>query len=116
MPTDERATTVEVERGELGQLDHVASMLKEIEPIPDVTVRGPVIRLARQPGDQVGTIDIHADIEGRVKVVRMTVDRSDYELAWLAQSNDREIEATGILERAGQIRELTSVTHLGIVH
>lgn len=112
MPIEERSTTVEIERGELGRLDEIASILKEIVPVPDVTVRGPVVRLERQPGEQVGVIEIHADIDGRVKVVRIQVDRADYEMAWHAQSTDREIEATGVLERAGRIRELTNVTRL----
>jgi hypothetical protein len=114
-PSDERSTTVEVERGELGRLDEIATVLKQIQPIPNTTVRGPVVRLARQPGEPEGTIDIQADIDGRTKVVRMHLERSDYDLAWTAQSTERELEATGILERAGQIRELTHVTWLQVV-
>jgi hypothetical protein len=114
-PTGERATTVEIERGEISRLHEIAEILKRIEPIPDATVRGPVVRLAREPGEEHGRIEIHADIDGRTKLVRILVDLSDYQLAWTAHVGDREIAATGVLERAGKVRELTNVTRLDVV-
>jgi hypothetical protein len=106
-PVDEAATSVEVERGELGRLPEVAQILKQIDPRPNTTVLGPVTRFHREPGDQVGSVWMLADVEDKARTVRLQLERSDYELAMRAHSRDLEVRAVGTLERAGWTRELT---------
>jgi hypothetical protein len=98
---------VEVERGELGRLPEVAQILKQIDPRPNTTVLGPVTRFYREPGDQVGSVWMLADVEDKARTVRLQLERSDYELAMRAHSRDLEVRAVGTLERAGWTRELT---------
>jgi hypothetical protein len=114
-PTDEAATEVEIDRGELGQLDRVAMILKEIEPQPHMTVVGPVTAVRREPGDPTGVAYLHAELEGKVRTVRMELERSDYDLALRAHADELEIRAVGTIERAGTIRELVEPTGVAIV-
>lgn len=103
---------VDISESEIVQLDHVASLLKEIEPVPNLRIAGPVIGLKADPATEQWTIEIHADVEDRVRRVRVHVAESDYLRAARVIVEGREIEATGTLERAGTIRELVAVTHM----
>lgn len=114
-PLEEPESRVEVERGELAQLSSVAESLKLINPQPDTEVVGPVTRLSREPGDESGTVWLHADIDGKVRTVRLDLGRADYDLAMDAHRDDREVRAVGTLERAGRIRELTGTTAFELV-
>lgn len=114
-PADEPSTIVDVDRGELSQLTHVAAVLKKIDPRPNTTVIGPITRLQREAGDEIGAIWLQADVDGTVRTVRLVLERSDYERAMNAHSHDLEARALGTLERAGRIRELTDLTVFEIV-
>lgn len=114
-PAEEPATVVEVERGELSRLEDVAHVLTQMDPMPGTTVTGNATRFQRQPGDETGSVWMQADIEGRVRTVRLQLDRSDYDRAWTAHAQDLEIRATGTLERAGRIRELSNPTALEVI-
>ncbi len=98
---------MEVERGELGRLPEVAEILKQIDPRPDTTAVGLVTGFHRDPGDEVGSVRMLADVEGKARTVRLRLERADYELAMGAHSRDLEVRAVGTLERAGRMRELT---------
>jgi len=114
-PAEEPATVVEIDRGELSRLDDVANVLTQMAPVPGKTITGVATRFQRQHGEETGFVWIQAELEGRVKTVRLQLDRSDYDTAWSAHSQDMEIRATGTLERAGRIRELTNPTNLEII-
>jgi len=106
-PADEPATSVEVERGELGRLGDIAALLKRIEPQPNVVVTGPVTRFHREPGEPVGEVWLSTNLDDKVRSVRLELERSDYDRAMYAHGRDLEVRATGTLERAGRARELT---------
>lgn len=114
-PADEEATNIEVERGELARLPDIARILKRIEPIPNTTVQGPTTRFERGPGEDTGWVTLTTEVDGRVRPVRIQVDRSDYDLAWTAHSSERELRATGTLERAGRSSEIVEPQSLEIV-
>jgi len=114
-PANEPVSRVSLDRRELAQLERVAEILKEIEPEPDVTVVGPVTATKREPGDATGTIHIHAELDGRVRTVRVELERSDYDVALQAHTNEQEISVTGTLERTGTTRELVGAKGLAIV-
>jgi hypothetical protein len=111
-PGPSPASQVDVEQSEVGQLPRVAEILKQIEPSPDTTVTGPVVQIRRQPGDPEGVVIINADVDSRVRQVRMHLELSDYEAAADAHIKQQEIRATGTLERAGTTRELINPTGL----
>lgn len=111
-PTTIPASRVEMDEEEIGQLEAVADILKKIEPIPNRTIVGPVVQVRRPPNEPVGTAIIEADIDGKPRRVRIQLDPSDYEIAARANVERTEIRATGTLESAGTIRELTNPTRI----
>jgi hypothetical protein len=115
-PAAEPETGVKVERGELNRLDEVAALLKQIAPEPHAAVLGPVTRLSHDPGAPTGVVSIQAEIEGKVRLVRMELDAADYELAQSAHNrDDLELLAEGTLEHAGKSREMSNLTRVEIV-
>lgn len=114
-PVGEATTEVEITRAELARLPEVAAVLKQIDPQPNTLVKGLVTRVKRQPGDDVGSIWILAELEGKVRSVKIDLDRVDYERALLAHGSDLEVRAVGTLERAGLVRELVDPTAFEIV-
>ena len=114
-PTDQPATEVEVNRAELGQLDRVAERLKEIQPLPHLTVRGPVVMTRRAPDEAIGVVHVIAEVSGKARTVRIALDRSDYDLAAGAHIQEQEIQVVGTLERAGTVSELIDPVELTVV-
>jgi hypothetical protein len=114
-PTDEPTAEIEVDQGELRQLGRVAELLKEIQPEPHTKVAGPVTMVRRAPGEDVGVAHILAEIGGKVRTVRMALDRPDYDVALHAHAHELEIQAVGTLERAGTASELVEPTEVSII-
>ena len=56
-----------------------------------------------------------ADVDDKVRTVRLELDRPDYDRAIGAHKADLQIRAIGTLERAGTIRELTDPTSFAVV-
>lgn len=114
-PVGPPSSEVMVDRSEVAELDRVAQILKAIKPIPHATVRGPVIQIRHEPGGPEGAVLINAEVENKVRTVRMYLDQADWKVAAQAHIQEREVRATGTLERAGTMRELTKPTGIGIV-
>jgi hypothetical protein len=114
-PTSTPSSEIVVERGEVAELERVAKILKRIKPQPGTTVTGPVIQLRHEPGGPESAVLISAEIEGKVRSVRMLLDHAEWKTAAQAHIQERELRATGTLERAGTMRELTKPTGLKIV-
>jgi hypothetical protein len=114
-PTSTPSSQIVIERGEVAELERVAAILKEIEPRPGTSVTGPVVQIRHEPGGSESAVVISAEVDGRVRAVRMHLDRTDWKVAAQAHIREREIRATGTLERAGTTRELTETTRIEIV-
>ncbi len=114
-PAGSPSSEVMVDRGEVAELDRVARILKEIKPLPGTTVTGPVVQIRHEPGGSESAVLISAELDGKVRAVRMHLDHADWKIAAQAHMQEREVRATGTLERAGTMRELTEPTGIGIV-
>ena len=114
-PASTPSSEVTVERGEVAELSRVAEILKAIKPLPGMTVRGPVVQIRHEPGGPESAVHINADVEGRVRTVRIELGHADWKVAAQAHIEEREVEATGTLERAGTMRELTKPRGVKIV-
>jgi hypothetical protein len=114
-PTSTSASQIVMERGEVAELERVATILKEIEPRPGTSVTGPVVEIRHEPGGPESAVVINAEVDGRVRSVRMHLDHSDWKIAAQAHIQEREIRATGTLERAGTRRELTEMIGIEVV-
>jgi hypothetical protein len=104
-----------VERGEVAELERVAKILKEIQPRPGTTVAGPVVQIRHEPGGQESAVLINADVDGKVRSVRMHLGHADWKIAAEAHIQERQVRATGTLERAGTARELTKPSGITII-
>jgi hypothetical protein len=109
-PTDEPATVVDVDHGEIAQLPRIAQVLRGIAPIPNQTVRGYVVQSRRKPGEPTGVINLDAELDGKVRVVKVELDVDDWLVAHDVFGAGGELEVTGTLERAGVVREITAPT------
>lgn len=115
VPSDEPETRVDIGRGELDALADVAATLRSITPLRDITVRGYVRSLDREPGHQDGWVRIVADIEGRSSVVRVHLEESDYRTAIHAHDGNHELEFVGTLEKAGKMWEVTAPQSVALI-
>jgi len=113
-PSDEPRTMLEMTTPELKTMSDIATRLRNIGPIPDQRLSGHVRELNREPGERDGTVRVSADIEGRLAVVKLSLAAPDYDIALRAHGENREIEFTGTLEKAGKIWEILAPTAISI--
>lgn len=113
-PSDEARTTLEMTTPELKTMDDIATRLRNIGPLPDQQLVGHVRELHREPGEGDGTVRVSADVRGQLAVVRLYLAAPDYDTALRAHGENREIEFSGTLEKAGRIWEVTAPTAISI--
>ncbi|MDQ3669127.1 MAG: hypothetical protein M3377_02435 [Actinomycetota bacterium] len=113
-PSDEPRTLLEMTTPELKTMNGIATRLRNITPIVDQQLSGYVRELSREPGQDDGMVRVSADIEGRLAVVKLHLAAPDYDTALRAHGENREIEFTGTLEKAGKIWEITAPTAITI--
>jgi hypothetical protein len=114
VPSDEPKTVVEVGRSELDALPTVADTLRNIQPLENVTLSGYVRNLDRNPGFSDGNVRLLVEIDGRLAVVRLHLDATDYERAIQAHTRNTELRFTGTLEKAGKIWEVSQPREISL--
>lgn len=75
-------------------------------------VIGPVVRLARDDGQQDGLVTIIAPIEGAVRKIIIRLNEFDYELAMRAHKEYRNVRIIGTVIREGRSYKLNNATGL----
>ncbi len=83
-------------------LKQAAQSLRDQAPRPDVSLTGYVRLLKRGEQETDGTISLWAEIDGKMQSVATVLDKSDYEHALKAHSDQVPVILQGDLERVGQ--------------
>ena len=101
-PMEKRREPFRFEKDDAPNLKNAARSFRERQVTERVSLIGLIQRLARDRGNDRGTVTIRAQIEGRVQSVRAVLSQSDYERAILAHQSRTQVIAQGDLERIGQ--------------
>ncbi len=110
-PTPVRRWTRSFTRSEGLLFREVSRIFREKEPRPDETIRGFVVKLARQgAADDDGDVIIRAQVDDSLVSVRSRLEPQDYHVAIEAHDRHHLIEMTGTLERVKQRWRLSGPT------
>jgi hypothetical protein len=87
-------------------LRSAASALKAKAPAEDVEVTGPVLKLSRDDGVDVGRVVIASTVDGTLKKVSVELGGVDYQTALSAHGEQAALSATGTLQKEGKLYRL----------
>lgn len=83
-----------------------ARVFRAHDSIEDYAVSGPVVKLERADGEDVGKVTIYAIIEGVPRKVRLNLSGADYETAVSAHQHYRSVKVVGTLVREGRFHRV----------
>jgi hypothetical protein len=83
-------------------IEEAGRLLREISPREEFELEGIVVRLDRQPAEQVGQVTVLGFIEGRPYHIRVELGTEDYTRAVLSHDQRRPIFAIGDLVKEGR--------------
>ena len=91
-----------------GTLREAATQMRATASYLGIELQGPVFKLQREGADS-GDITISADVEGKMRSVRMQLDRTAYQIAVSAHQDSRYVRCLGDLRREGRSWVLQNV-------
>jgi hypothetical protein len=83
-------------------IEEAGRLLREISPREEFELEGIVVKLDRQPADQIGQVTVLGFIEGRPHNIRVELGTEDYDQAVLSHAERRPIFALGDLVKEGR--------------
>ncbi len=99
-----------IPRGSMDVLREASRQLKAKSPVDDFGVWGPIIRLERPVGADIGKVTVRAIVEDESRNVTIELEEPDYGKAVLAHESRTPITCVGQLEREGRSFRLVRPT------
>jgi hypothetical protein len=95
-------------------IEEAGRYLRETSPREEFELRGPVIRLDRIEGADVGTITVHGFVDDQPRKVSLDLSETEYHLAVQAHEARQTVACYGVLVREGRSFRLKNPRELVI--
>ena len=96
-------------------LREAAEMLKTEAPVDDFELVGAVVRLERGEEAASGVIAVAATIDGSTRLVRVELDRQNYDLATVCHRKDQLVSIVGVLRHESKTWKLDQPSNLVVL-
>jgi len=91
-----------------------ARLFRDRSPVEEFELIGPVIRLERPDGAEVGSVTVLGFAEGIPRRVTLSVGREAYDVAIQAHRDGQPVGCSGVLQRVGTAFRLDGVRGFGV--
>lgn len=114
-PTDHLPSRIRINSDYVPTLQEAARVFRAYDRLEGYLIQGPVVKLERLEGDELGFVTVFARVEGIMRKVTVPLSYADYTRALQAHREYLPVRVTGTVVREGRSYYLNNPTALEIV-